>query len=462
MFRILKKILLFTGIGIFLLLLILPAPAGLGRPAQNALAVFSLCVSLWATNVLPMSITGLIAIAAIPLFNIAEGKTTFSHFGNSAVFFILGAFILATAMMKSGLSKRLAIVFLRQFDRSANTLAIGILLTSFFLAFWMPEHAVASLLFPIVLEISKSLDLKPHRSNYAKILFLSLAWGTVIGGVCTFLGGARNPLAIGMLKESYDLNIGFLEWMIAVVPVVLILLLFAYIVINMFFKKEIKSIDSASESLSDSVRKMGAFSRNELKVAIIVVVTIAAWIFLNKQLDIAVIALLSAISLFVFRAVTWKDIERYINWGIILMYGGAVTLGSTLAETGAMDWFARKIFSYVSLTPFSAVTVLSLLSKFMTEGISNVAAVATLIPLGFGIADTLQINPIIIVQVIAIQSGLAFCLPIGTPPNAIAYSSGYFSISDFVKGGIILNILAILIFLIIGLNYWNLIGINIQ
>jgi sodium-dependent dicarboxylate transporter 2/3/5 len=291
---------------------------------------------------------------------------------------------------------------------------------------------------------------------------LSLAWGTVIGGVCTFLGGARNPLAIGMLKESYNLNIGFLEWMIAVVPVVLILLLFAYIIISLFFKKEIKSIDSARDSLSKSVKQMGPVSLNEKKVGIIVIFTIAAWIFLNKQIDIAVIALLSAISLFVFKAVTWKDIERYINWGIILMYGGAVTLGSILADTGAMDWFAKHIFAYVSLTPFSAVAVLSLLSKFMTEGISNVAAVATLIPLGFGIADTLQINPIIIVKIIAVQSGLAFCLPIGTPPNAIAFSSGYFKISDFVKGGIILNILAILIFLIIGINYWNLIGIKIQ
>ncbi len=462
MFRLAKKLILISGILFFIILILAPEIPGLGRAAQNALAIFSLCVSLWATNILPMSITGLVAIAMIPLLKVADSKTTFSHFGNSAVFFILGAFILATAMMKSGLSKRLAIVFVRKFDKSANTLAIGILLTSFFLAFWMPEHAVASLLFPIVLEISKSLKLRPYQSNYAKILFLSMAWGTVIGGVCTFLGGARNPLAIGMLKESYNLNIGFLEWMIAVVPVVFILLICAYFVILLFFKNEVTSIDSARESLSESVKKMGSVSMNEKKVGIIVVSTIAAWIFLNKQIDIAVIALLSAISLFVFKAVTWKDIERYINWGIILMYGGAVTLGSILAETGAMDWFAKQIFSYVSLTPFSAVAVLSLLSKFMTEGISNVAAVATLIPLGFGIADTLQINPIIIVKVIAVQSGLAFCLPIGTPPNAIAFSSGYFKISDFVKGGIILNFLAILIFLIIGLNYWNLIGIKLQ
>ena len=207
---------------------------------------------------------------------------------------------------------------------------------------------------------------------------------------------------------------------------------------------------------------MGPLRKEEKKVAIIAILTIAAWIFLNQFLEIAVIALLSAISLFIFQAVNWHDVERYINWGIILMYGGAITLGSTLANVGAMEWVGDQIMKLTAVTPFSSVVLLSTLSKIVTEGISNVAAVATIIPLGFGLADILSVNPVLIVYVIAIQSGLAFCLPIGTPPNAIAYSAGYYGIRDVLKGGIILNVAAILLFLLCVKYYWNFIGIHLM
>jgi len=457
-----KKIILGIGIILALIILILPAPEGLSVQAKNVLAVFILCVSCWMTNVLPLSVTGLIAIVAIPLFRISDSKATFAYFGNSAVFFILGAFILATAMMKSGLSKRIAFLFLKRFDRGPRTLSFGILITSFLLAFLMPEHTVAALLFPIVLEIANSLNLKPLQSNLGKGLFLSLAWGTVIGGVATLLGGARNPLAIEMLYETYQLKITFLEWMITVVPLATVIMVIAYGLLQLLFPSERTSVAEAQQSLSRAVQAMGKMSRAEWKVAIIASITIFAWVFLNAHIEVAIIALLSAISLFIFNAVSWKDIEQYINWGIILMYGGAVTLGATLADVGAMDWVAGHLFNQMKFTHFTAVLMLSCLSKLLTEGISNVAAVATLLPLGFGFADSLGINPVIIVYVIAVQSGLAFCLPIGTPPNAIAFSAGYYRISDVIKGGIIMNVVALLVFILFFKYYWGLIGIDIN
>jgi len=456
-----KTIILSISIILFCFIIFSPAPQNLSIPAKNSMAVFILCVALWVTNALPLSVTGLIAIALIPLLKILDSKTTFAYFGNSAVFFILGAFILSTAVMKSGLSKRLALIFLHRFDKSANKLAFGVILTSFFLSFWMPEHAVASFLFPIVLEIAKSLKLKPYQSGYAKILFLSLAWGAIIGGVSTFLGGARNPLAIQMLSESYQLKIGFLEWMVAVVPVSSTLLILAFFLLMLLFRKEELEIEAARNSLMRSVEKMGKISKNEKKVAIIAIMTIIAWILLNKYLDLAVIALLSATSLFIFQAVTWKDVERYINWGIILMYGGAVTLGATLETTGAMKWFSEHIFNHFTITPFMAVMLLCVLSLIMTEVISNVATVATLIPLGFGVAELFHINPVLMVYCIAVPSGLAFCLPIGTPPNAIAFSSGYYRIKDVLFGGIILSGISIIMVLLCVKYYWKLLGISL-
>lgn len=457
-----KNIILISGILLFLVILVLPAPKDLTSQGKNALGVFVLCATLWMTNAIPFAITGLIAIVAMPLLNIAPSKISFSYFGNSAVFFVLGAFILATAMMKSGLSKRIAVVFLRKFDRSPNMLSFGIMLTSFFMAFWMPEHAVAALLFPIVLEITSSLQLKPLQSNLGKILFFSLARGTVIGGVCTFLGGARNPLAIEMLYESYQLEISFLKWMIAVVPPATILMIFGYFILWFFFKPEKISIAQARVSLESAIQKMGPISRMEKKVALVAGITIFSWIFLNRYFEVSVIALLSAISLFVIGTLNWKDIENYINWGIILMYGGAVSLGATLADVGTMDWLTQQLFHYFSFTPLTMIFFLVVLSIALTEVISNVAAVVTLLPMSFAMANTLNINPMLMVFIIAVPSGLAFCLPMGTPPNAIAFSSGYFKISDSIKSGILMNILTIILILCCVKFYWSYIGIPIN
>jgi len=457
-----KKVVVITGIILFLLILISPAPSGLAPQGKNALAVFILCVTLWMTNVIPFAITGLIAIVSIPLLRIAPSKVSFAYFGNSAVFFVLGAFILATAMMKTGLSKRIAVIFLKKFDRNVTTLSFGIMLTAFLMAFWMPEHAVAALLFPIVLEITHSLQLKPMQSMLGKNLFFALARGTVIGGVCTLLGGARNPLAIEMLHENYQLSISFLDWMIAIVPLGVILMILGFLVNRFLFVPENISLEQARVSLEASIQKMGPISNVEKKVGLIAVLTIFSWIFLNKYLELPIIALLSAISLFVIRTIKWKDIENYINWGIILMYGGAVSLGATLSETGTMDWLTQQLFHYFSFTPMTMIIFMIILAIALTEVISNVAAVVTLLPMSFALANTLHVNPVLMVFVIAVPSGLAFCLPIGTPPNAIAFSSGYFEISDSIKSGLIMNALTIILILCCIKFYWSYIGFPIN
>ncbi|MFQ6082167.1 MAG: SLC13 family permease [Candidatus Aminicenantia bacterium] len=452
-------ILLITLI-IFIGILLLPTPEGLSIPGQKALAIFSLCLILWVTNVIPLSITSLLAIVLLPLLNVLDAKTAYSLFGNNAVFFILGAFILAAALMSSGLSTRLALFFLTKFKKSPKRLLMGILLSSAFLAFWMPEHVVAALMFPIILEIADSLKLEPDKSIYGKAIFLSLAWGAVIGGVATFLGGARNPLAIGILYEDYKMKIGFLEWMIAIVPIVIVMLGFAYLIIRFFFKIDIKDISAAEEILTQKINRLGTMSKEEKIVGIIMLVTILCWITLSNYLGLAIIAILSAISLFVFDVVHWKEIEEYVNWGVILMYGGAIALGSALAQTKAAEWLALTLLSRFTLTSFSLVLLISFIAKFLTEGISNTAAVAILLPLGFALGQAHGVNPIIMVYVIAVPAGLAFCLPMGTPPNAICYSAGYYRISDAVKAGLVLNFISWLIFVLMILIYWPLIGLT--
>ncbi|MBN2541722.1 DASS family sodium-coupled anion symporter [bacterium] len=456
-----NHVIIIISVLVFGIICFLPNPVNLSISGQRALGLFVMAIILWATNALPLSVTGLLIIALIPLTGILEASKAFALFGNRAVFFILGAFILAAAMMKSGLSHRISLLMLSKFNRSARTLIIGIIITCTLMAFIMPEHAVAAIMFPVVMIIARKLGLKPQQSKYGMILFLSMAWGSIIGGVATFLGGARNPLAIAFLKENTGLTIGFFEWFISIFPVVVILLIFAIIILFTFFKFESMDISSATQTIRDELDKIGKFKKIEKKVAFIVVVTVLCWVFISKEVGIAVIALLSTCLLFIFNVLKWEDVEDYVNWGVILMYGGAISLGAALVETGAAEWITSLFLHKTFLTPFLFIAAIALVSKIITEGISNSATVAILLPIAFAIGTKYNINPKVLVYAIAIPSGLTFMLPIGTPPNAIAYSSGYYLIKDVLKPGLIMNIVAWVMFLLVGSLYWPLIGISL-
>jgi len=298
------------------------------------------------------------------------------------------------------------------------------------------------------------------KSKYGTLLFLALAWGSVIGGIATLLGGARNPLAIALLSEYYGLEVGFFQWVAIAAPVTIIMLVVAFAVLILYFGLDVSDVSKAVSTLERDLLAQGAMSSDEKKVGLVMLGTLLLWITMGSRLGLANIALISSVFLFSLGVMDWKDVEGYVNWGVILMYGGAIALGSALVSTGAAQWLADIFLSNLLLTPITFLLVLSLFSKFLTEGISNTAAVAIILPIGFGIGQAIGINPIAIVFIVAIPSGLAFTLPVASPPNAIAYSSGYYEISDVVKPGLILNMLSWIVFIIIALVYWPMIGLN--
>lgn len=445
---------------VFGLILSLPAPAGLTLSGQKALAVFAVCLIMWLTRVIPLAVTSLLAIILLPILGIMESGEAFSLFGNQAVFFILGAFILAAALMKSGLSGRMALFFLRRFGRSPQALLSGTLLVPAFLSFWMPEHAVAAMMFPIVLEIVHSLELKPKQHTYAESLFLSLAWGAAIGGIATFLGGARNALAVGILRQSTGQWIGFFEWMVAVVPIVIILLPIAYVVIRRFCPIDVGDVSKAIEVLEEKNKEFGRITIEQKLIGVIMILTVLAWIFLGSRFELATIAIVSVVALFVFQLVKWKDLEDYVNWGVVLMYGGAIALGFALADSGAAGWLAKVTLTNWATTPLLIVGMLAVLSLVLTEGMSNAAVVAMLMPVALGIAAQYQLDPRVMVLTVAVPAGLAFTMPMANPPNAIAFSSGFVRARTMILVGLRLTIIALIIFLIMARYYWPLIGLE--
>ncbi len=435
-------------------------PAGLTREGQKALAVFALCVFYWVFDVLPLMITSLLAIVLLPLTGVLSSREAYAQFGNEAVFFILGAFILAAAMMRSGLSARLALWVLRRYGHRPVTMLRGIFLINGAMSFFMSEHAVAAMTFPMVVEIAAALRLARGRSGYGRALFLSMAWGTSIGGVATLIGGARAPLALGILREVTGRSYSFGEWTAANLPLVLVLFTVGWGVIRFFFPLDLADVSAAERALEEKFLALGRVSLQERLVGVVMGVTVVLWIALGEEYGLANIALGAVVALFALRVVRWRDVEGYVNWGLILMYGGAICLGAALSRTGAAAWVARQTIAAWASGPVSLVFLLSAAAIATTEVMSNSATVAILMPVALAVAGEFGFDPRIMAPVIAVPAGLSFLLPIGTPANAIAYSSGYLRVRDMAVPGLVLNLIALAVFNLLVWWYWPLLGIR--
>ncbi|MFQ5675220.1 MAG: DASS family sodium-coupled anion symporter [bacterium] len=453
--------LLFFAAASFFVIINLPTPDGLSPEGLKALAIFFVCIFLWITHALPLMITSLLAVILFPLTGVLSAATSYSLFGNQAIFFILGAFILASGMMRAGLSTRLALLALRHFGKSPRFLLSGFLGLSAFLSFWMSAHAVAAMMFPIVLEVVDALRLTPLQSRYGKGLFLAMTWGCIVGGITTFLGGARAPLALGILQQSSGFSIDFMHWSLAALPTVVLLIVIAYFVLIKLFSPEVSDIRVAQRVLSRKAQKMGRVTRREQLIGGLMVLTIICWIAWGNVIGLATIAIASVVVAFILKLLDWKEVEEDVNWGVFLMYGGAICLGFAMEMTGAAHWLAERTIGTFIQSPWAFVMVMSLLSLLLTEAISNTAVVAFMMPLALAIAADFSVDPRVVALAITIPTGLAFQLPMGTPATALAISSGYVGLRDTIIGGAIMNLVAWVVFLLIAYFYWPLIGFKI-
>ena len=447
-------ILAFSIVAIFYLA---PTPEGLTHSGQVMIGILIMAAILWITEPIPLAVTGLLIMIIQPLLHVLTPGEVFSSFGNQAVFFLIGAFILAGAVEKHGLHRRIALLFLSQFEKSPRFFTLGIMTSCAFLSFVMPEHGVAALFLPIVISILIAMKIVPKQSNFGKISMLCIAYGCSIGSLGTLIGGARNPLTIGVLSDlNPPINVTFVDWMTYSMPVVFIALPLVWLVLQFAFPIEVKDISAAKREIKNQVAVAGKIKKNELLVLLILIITILLWILFSSHeyFGLAVIAVLGSILLFLTGSITWSDIEKRVPWGIILLYGGAITLGIGIQETGAGKWIADIIFNMAGFNPYVMILVMIIITILLTNVMSNIGAVAILLPIGIALAPELGISPLLASMVIALSGGLAFMLVIATPGNAITYSSGYYSTKDLFKAGSIANILCIVIIFIVATTYW--------
>ncbi|HEY6873804.1 MAG TPA: DASS family sodium-coupled anion symporter [Geobacteraceae bacterium] len=451
-----------TGLAVTVAILFhLSPPEGLSADGYRALVLFGATIFLWISGLLPIAVTAIFSMVMLPLLGIMDAKKTYAMFGNEAVFFILGAFILAAAMTGTGLSARLARAMLARFGKTPIRLAATVFLLSALLSFVMSEHAVAAMMFPVVTEIATALRLEKGRSSFGRLLFMAIAWGCIIGGIATFLGGARAPLAAGLLKEATGAHFSFLEWTAAACLIVLPLLVIGFLLLLKFFPPDLRDVEEGRRFLNRKRLETGKMSYDEMLTAVVMVATVACWIVLGEKSGLAAIAILGTAALFAFRVVSWQKIEEYVNWGIILMYGGSIALASALEKTGAAIWLVKKGMGAFSHSPLAAIAVISLVSIALTECISHAAVVAILMPIGMGLCKTIGMDPKVMTLSIALPAGLAYCLPMGTPATAIAYASGYLKSRDIIVPGSIVMAVSWLLFMGSVVFVWPLLGLKI-
>ena len=458
--RLRRYILLALFFGVFAVLLGLQGPNDLSPEGYKVLCLFILCVSLWSTNLIPLSITSLLAIASVPLLGIMDASQAYSYFGNKAVFFILGVFILSAAMIACGLSTRISIWIMEHWSGTPGQLVTSIYCFAAFSSCFMSEHAVAVILFPVIHEIAQSLNLRRDNSVFGKSMYFAMAWGCIIGGAMTVLGGGRVLLGVEMLEKATagQQTLGILQYTKLSFPLVILLLAGGWVALKVLFPSDIQNIDRARKALKQKATVMGKLTFQEKGIALVMGATLFCWFGYGDQLGVANIAIISIVLLFVLNLITWKMVEAHINWAIVLMYGGAICLGEVMSESGAALWLAKQIFSGLIESSVVFLLVIALLSTLFTTFMSNSAVIAILLPTAISMSPAYGISPALATMTVILPSNFAFILPIATPASALAYSSRFLNLKEMIWSGSILSLMGLVFYLFLLMFYWPMIG----
>ncbi len=460
-----KKTGFILGPAIFCTMLLLPVPAGLSGEAWRVLALAAWILVWWISEAMPIALTALLPMVGLPLLGISDMKTSASHYASPIVYLFMGGFMLALAMEKWALHKRIALTIVKFTGINANGIILGFLLATAFLSMWISNTATTIMMLPIALSVMDLLGAQggvqdPKRLQaFSSSLLLCIAYGANIGGMATIIGTPPNVVFAGFIRETYGYEISFLNWMMVGVPFSLLMLAACYgLLVFIILPNKIGSFEGARDLIDRQLNLLGAASKAEKITFTVFVLTAMAWIFrslLNEWLPFRLgdeeIAILATIALFatpvdwrkqVF-VLEWKDTDK-LPWGILLLFGGGLSLAAALKEVGVIDLIGSA-FTGAELSSFLLILGVTTVSLFLTEVMSNVALVTVFLPVVAGIASALGIQPLMVCLPVTLAASCAFMLPMGTPPNAIVFAGGHLKMGDMVRSGFWLNIIAILL-----------------
>ncbi|HIK97502.1 MAG TPA: DASS family sodium-coupled anion symporter [Gammaproteobacteria bacterium] len=462
----------FLGILGALVVLFLPNPETLSIEAHRAAAIFVWMGIWWATEAVPIAITALIPLVFFPLLGVSSIESTAAPYANKNVFLFLGGFFLSIAIQKCNLHKRIALTVLKYTGTKGRSIIGGFMLSSCLLSMWIMNTSTTIMLLPIGLAIITVVKESMHdlseidKINFQVALLLGIAYAANIGGIATLIGTAPNMALNGFMEEQYGVSISFLDWMKVGLPVSLILLPLTWFTLTRIsFPVNFETSAETQEAIQTMRESIGKTKTPEKRVFIIFLITALLWVFRSpinnipgmEGLTDPGIAMLCGLTLFLtpsggdqeHNLLQWKDAEKGVPWGILLLFGGGLTLAAAAQNTGLAAWIGNLM--PVGLSMVFLVVIFTTLIIFLTELTSNLATTATFLPIVAVIATQFGFNPLLLTASIAIAASCAFMLPVATPPNAIVFGSELIKVPQMMRAGIAINIIAIVIVSLAGI-----------
>lgn len=462
-----KKIGLFLGPILFFLFTNLPFVL-LSDQGDAVIAVALWMVIWWVTEAVSISVTALLPLVLFPLLKIMPIADVGANYGSPIVFLFFGGFIMALALEKVNLHKRIALNIIKITGTTPNKVVLGFMIATATLSMWISNTASTVVMLPIAMSVIGLLindkdGFTKADQNFALSVMLGIAFSANAGGIATVIGTPPNSVMIGLLESQYNIEISFLKWMVIGVPFSFTMIAISYFVLVkwMFPNRDLK-FNASKDVIQEELKKLGPTSGKEKMVLVIFGVTVFLWIFrtlINSifpelGLSDTIISIMAAISLFTIPynlikgdyLIHWQD-TRKLAWGILILFGGGLALAKGMSVSGIVDLVANTIAAS-NISIFVTAALLIFLMLFMTELMSNVALVAVLAPVVAGIAIGLEIPILYLLIPVTMASSCAFMLPMATPPNAIVFASGYIKVHQMARVGIILNLIAVVLLII--------------
>ncbi len=458
-----KNFFLILGPLLFIVLQIIGGPEGMPAPAWDVLSATVWIALWWVTEAVPIAVTALLPIVLFPLTGALDLSTTTASYGHKYVFLYLGGFILAMAIEKWHLHKRIALHIIKLIGTNVRKIILGFMIATAFLSMWISNTATSVMMLPIGMSIISQLKDNPstiedENKIFGKALMLSIAYSASIGGIATLIGTPPNLVFAGYIQEVYDIEISFLQWLKFGLPISLVLLIISWLYITRFaFKFEQNQFPGGKTEIQKLITELGPMKREEKTVLVVFVITAICWIsrsfILEKLLpglDDTIIAIIAAITLFTIsasgkdkRIIHWKEAVN-IPWGIILLFGGGMALATGFEISGLALWIGTQMTLLQVLPLLLLILIVVFSVNFITELTSNLATTAMLLPILAPIALMLDLNPYMLLVATTVAASCAFMLPVATPPNAVVFGSGYLRIPDMVRTGIWMNLISII------------------
>ncbi len=462
--RYIRALILIAGPLLFVILQIVGAPQSMPPEAFDILCVTIWMALWWVTEVIPISVTALLPIVLFPLTGALDIETTTAAFGHKYVFLYLGGFVLAVAIEKWDLHRRIALNIIHIIGSKIKFIILGFMIATAFLSMWISNTATSVMMLPIGTAIISQLKNNPFSDEnepavFGKALMLAIAYSASIGGIGTLIGTPPNLVFAGIVEELYGIEISFLKWALLGVPISVLLLFICWkYLTSIAFKFDTTEFPGGKAEINILLESLGEISKQEKRVLIIFIATAFLWItrsFLIQPflpfIDDTIIAIIAAIALFIVPSgketkplLNWEEAVK-IPWGIILLFGGGMALAKGFSDTGLAVWIGEQLTYLQNLPLFLLVLILVAAVNFLTEVTSNLATTAMLLPILAPMALAMGLHPYLLLISATLAASCAFMLPVATPPNAVVFGSGYLKIPDMIKTGLWMNLVSILL-----------------